>query len=260
MNPVPPILVDHRGTPDTRSTWRTIHAYAATLSRCGRMLARSAVTGLDRVEMERHKRAWSSRLLDISRTTLGVDGLDHVDPHQAYVLVSNHQSLLDPAAVITAFPGVVSFVAKEELSRVPVFSQALREAHVVFVNRRDPARAREQLAAAKANVADGISMWVAAEGTRSRDGALGKLKKGGIHVALALGVPLLPTWLDGTGVVLPPDAIGCRTGQTVWVVFGTPIPTAGLDRRSLPELSIQLRAALLAGRARATELRETVSH
>lgn len=249
------ILVDHRGSPATHSAWRSLQAYAATLAISGRIVGRAALGQLDEDGLETRKHRWGEDMLAISQTTLGADGVEHVVPGQSYVLVSNHQSLLDPAVMIAAFPGRLSFVAKQELASVPVFARALTAARVVFVDRKDPQRARAQLEDAKANVAAGISMWVAAEGTRSRDGQLGKLKKGGMHVALALGAPILPTWIDGTGAVLPPDALGCLTGQTVWVVFGRPIPTEGLDRRALPELVRCTRDGLLAGRERAAALR-----
>jgi 1-acyl-sn-glycerol-3-phosphate acyltransferase len=253
--PGPRLVVDHRVHEPGRSRWRSLAAYASTLATSGRIVGRAALGQLDERSMERRKHRWSQEMLSISQTSLGVDGREHVVPGQAYVLVSNHQSLLDPAVVLAAFPAPLSFVAKQELSRIPVFASALTALRVVFVDRKDPERARAQLEAAKVNVADGISMWIAAEGTRSKDGELGKLKKGGLHVALALGVPVLPTWIDGTGAVLPPDALGCRTGQTVWVVFGRPIPTEGLDRRALPDLSAATRAALLAGRERAAAIR-----
>jgi 1-acyl-sn-glycerol-3-phosphate acyltransferase len=252
------ILVDHRGAPIEPSTWRTLLAYGSTLAHSGRLAARASIGRLRPRHLDRTLRRWCAEVLAVSHTTLGVEGLERVVPGQAYVLVSNHRSLLDPVAAITAFPGTLSFVAKQELSRVPVFAQAMGAARVVFVDRKNPARAVTQLEEAKLNVRDGISMWVAAEGTRSRDGELGKLKKGAFHVAMALGVPILPTWIDGTGEVLPPDAFACVTGKTVWVVFGEPIPTAGVGRDGLEGLVQQTRRALEGLRGRAEALRGEV--
>jgi 1-acyl-sn-glycerol-3-phosphate acyltransferase len=178
-----------------------------------------------------------------------------VDPAQAYVLISNHQSLLDPVVALAAFPGRLTFVAKQELSRVPVFAGAMSAAQVVFVDRKDPARAREQLEHAKQVVAERVSIWFAAEGTRSPDGELGRLKKGAFHVAMALGTPILPTWIDGARDVLPPHSMQTRTGQTVWVSFGPPIATAGVDRRGIVALVERTRDSLLTLQRGAASLR-----
>lgn len=241
----PTFLVDHRGAPRERTHWRTMAVFAHTLSGSGKVVARSAIGRLSPERVDRVVARWCDHCFRISRTSLTVEGREHVAPDQPYLLLSNHLSLLDIPSVILAFPGRVRFVAKQELRRVPVFGRAMEQAGIVFVDRTDRARAVAQLATARGLVDQGTSVWIAAEGGRSRDGALGPFKRGPFHLATQLQVPILPTFLTGTDRVLPATTLASVTGEVVSVRFGPPIPTAGLGPADLDGLSEQARRALL---------------
>ncbi|MBP6841475.1 MAG: 1-acyl-sn-glycerol-3-phosphate acyltransferase, partial [Kofleriaceae bacterium] len=83
----------------------------------------------------------------------------------------------------------------------------------------------------------------APEGTRSKDGRIGPLKKGGFHLALDTGAPIVPVALSGTGAILPPGAKAMRTGCRVEVEIGAPIAVAG---RTVDELRAEVAAFLAA--------------
>lgn len=241
------VVVDHRGSPVEATTWRTLAVFGHTFSASARVAGRAALGRLTPAHVDRRVARWCDHVFGLSRATLVVEGEERVPVGVSCVLLGNHQSLLDIPAICASFPGRVRFVAKQELRRIPVFGRAMEDAGIVFVDRADRAKAIAQLDAARALVAGGTSVWIAAEGTRSRDGALGPFKKGGFHVARALGAPILPTYVEGTLAVIPPGSLRSVTGQTVTVRYGAPIPTVG---RGVPELQAELRAALEALGAR----------
>jgi 1-acyl-sn-glycerol-3-phosphate acyltransferase len=242
------VVVDHRGAPVERTRWRTGMVLAHTLSGSARIVGRATLRRLDQDDVDRTVARWCRHVFRLARATVTAQGVEHVVPGQAYVLLSNHTSLIDIPAVLVAFPGRLRFVAKEELGRVPVFGRALREAGVVLVDRGDRARAIGQLEAVRARIGEGTSVWIAATGGRSLPGELGAFKKGGFHVSLQLGVPILPTWIAGASEVIAPSSWASTTGQTLRVAFGPPIPTAGLGRGDLDGLMARAREALLACR------------
>jgi 1-acyl-sn-glycerol-3-phosphate acyltransferase len=80
---------------------------------------------------------------------------------------------------------------------------------------------------------DGVSIYLAPEGTRSIDGRIGKLKKGGFHLALETGASIIPVAIRGTIDILPRGGRVMRSGQQVRVRIGPPIEVAGRDIASL---------------------------
>lgn len=238
-------IVDHRGASVRRTRRRTLAAFGLTLTNSTSIVVRGILGRLDAEDFARVIPRWSRQVFDVSQTTLEVRGREHV-PDTPCVLLSNHRSLLDVPAIVLAFPGRVSFVAKEELRSVPMFGRAMARYGIIFVDRAHRERAIAQLAAAGEALRAGTSVWIAAEGGRSKGVGLGELKKGPFHVALQLAVPIVPTWIEGTERVLPSGALRSVTGQTVAVRFGPPLPTEGVTRGSLGALMQQARSALLA--------------
>jgi 1-acyl-sn-glycerol-3-phosphate acyltransferase len=239
-------LVDHTGNRVTSSHWRTYLVLAHTLSGSMKIASRAAIGQLHDDDVDRVLSRWTNHIFTISQLKLVVDGLEHVKRLGPCVLISHHVSLLDTPCVVASYPGRVRFIAKKELRRVPVFGKAMAAAGIVFVDREDRARAIGQLEDAKRRLNEGYALWVAAEGKRSRDGKLRQFKKGAFHVALALGAPIVPTWIQGTLDVIPPDQWRASTGQTVTVAYGAPIMTSGKAKEEIPALMADVRRSMLA--------------
>ena len=176
---------------------------------------------------------WSAALLQQIDLEFDVEGSEHIQPGQSYVVMSNHQSLYDIPALYQSLKCRIRMVAKKELFYVPVWAQAMRAAGFVELDRRDRARAIQSLGRAEQALRSGTNIWIAPEGTRSKTGALGSFKKGGFYLALNTGTPILPVSIDGTHQVLPAKGWRVHNGATVRVTVSEPVdPTAfGHDRR-----------------------------
>jgi 1-acyl-sn-glycerol-3-phosphate acyltransferase len=84
------------------------------------------------------------------------------------------------------------------------------------------------------------------EGTRSRDGRLQPLKKGGFRMALQTGLPIVPVRVSGTREIVAAGSLRIRPGN-VRVELFPPIPTAGKSAADLPEIMHRVREAMLSG-------------
>lgn len=184
-------------------------------------------------------------------TTIGAD--QYAQAHsgdgiagRAWVVMTNHQSLLDVPTVVRSFPGRVRMVGKRELSRLPVWGHAMRASGIVFVDRSDRGQSIAALELAKAQLQGGTSIWIAPEGTRNHGDELGPLKKGGFHLARQLGIPIAPGWIEGTRHIVSPDSFGVHLHGHVTVRWGAPIDTSGVSEDELPALMQQVRCSLLA--------------
>jgi 1-acyl-sn-glycerol-3-phosphate acyltransferase len=147
--------------------------------------------------------------------------------------MSNHQSLLDIPVLAVSVPGSVRFVAKKELFRVPVWGPAMRAARIISIDRQNRRSAIDSLRDAAQVLREGIHIWIAPEGTRSLDGKIGPLKKGGFMLALDTGTPILPMTISGTRHVRRPHDTQIVKGVHVDVFFGQPISVDGRSRDDL---------------------------
>lgn len=191
---------------------------------------------VQRGRIDDRARALGAQVVRKARMQLTVAGTELVPGGRAYVYMSNHQSHIDIPVIFHTIPSpTVRMVGKRELFRIPVWGQALRAAGFICVDRTDRRAAIASLDEARRQVEDGVSIWIAPEGTRSRTGAIGPLKKGGFHLALATAAPIVPIAIDGTRQVLPSQGKRMRYDVPVRVTYGAPIPVEGASVPALME-------------------------
>jgi 1-acyl-sn-glycerol-3-phosphate acyltransferase len=242
------VLLDHIHAPDGRRPgrgpmWRSI---LYTLDISLRFLLAQAWGRGSIAYGDRLVAGYWRRILQAGNAKLTVVGREHFPPGQPCVVMSNHSSLLDIPALMGAVPGSLRMVTKEELTRIPIWGKALVASGFIAVDRRDRKKAIAQLEKAKAVLREGVHVWIAPEGTRSRTGVLGAFKKGGFHIAKDLGVPIIPAWIEGAHHIIPPDQFVCGYDGELDVRFGAPIPTEGVSNEELETLMEQVRLAIVA--------------
>jgi 1-acyl-sn-glycerol-3-phosphate acyltransferase len=192
-----------------------------------------------------------------SRTAVGlagsrieVNGRQHIEPGQAYVVVSNHESNLDPFLIMHALPElIIRFVIKRQIMNVPLFGYSLGRTGNVTVDRRgagDVQRIQQSMAAR----APEVSILFFAEGTRARDGAFREFKKGAFATAIEERLPVLPIGMAGAFWADPPGTPILRRGAVALEV-GAPLPVKDMKREDRDGLRDQAHAAVAALRAQA---------
>jgi 1-acyl-sn-glycerol-3-phosphate acyltransferase len=187
---------------------------------------------------------WSRRLLAQAQIELRVVGLHEAPPDEAFVVMSNHQSLYDIPVMFQALRRRVRMVAKKELFKIPGWAQAMRMAGFVELDRSDRDSAIESLSHAEAALREGTNIWIAPEGTRSRDGALLPFKKGGFRLALSTGARILPVTIDGTRRTLSASGFSVRVGSEVTVTVSPPIDPRSYGEERRDQLIDDVRNAI----------------
>jgi len=188
---------------------------------------------LMRGAIDERARWFGRRVVELLDIQLTAAGAEHV-PQRAVVYMSNHQSHLDIPVLYATLPSpTIRMLAKAELFRIPLWGRGLRAAEFIEVDRSHHTRAVQSIEQAARLLRDGVSIYLAPEGTRSRDGRIGKLKKGGFHLALGTGAPIVPVAIRGTIHILPRGGKVMRSGQPVSVQIGRPIDVAGRDMSDL---------------------------
>ncbi len=195
---------------------------------------------LDRDTVDERARWFGRKVVEVLGVDLVATGANQVPTDRAFVYMSNHQSHLDIPMLYATLPSpTIRMLGKKELFQIPVWGRGLRAAEFIEVDRSNPSRARESIDYAKRLIRDGVSIYLAPEGTRSRTGAIGPLKKGGFHLAKDTATPIVPVAVRGTIDILPRGGRIMQKGKRVDVTIGAPI---AVDGRSLDELSDEVSA------------------
>jgi len=158
--------------------------------------------------------------------------------------MSNHQSHMDVPMIYATLPSpTIRMLAKKELFEIPIWGKGLRAAEFIEVDRANHVRAIKSIERAKELIRDGVSVWLAAEGTRSYDGRVGPLKKGGFHLATETDTPIVPVAIRGTIDILKRGTKVMNKGKHVEITIGAPIAVEG---RSMDSLVDEVRSFLIA--------------
>ncbi len=131
-----------------------------------------------------------------------VDGREKIDQKQAYVIIPNHQSLLD-IVFFNMLRHPLRWVSKAEIFRVPIVGWEMRMVRYIELIRGNKASVVSMMEKCAESLNDGISVVIFPEGTRSLTGAIGRFKTGAFQIALKNDKPLLPVLIDGTGEIMP---------------------------------------------------------
>jgi 1-acyl-sn-glycerol-3-phosphate acyltransferase len=146
-------------------------------------------------------------------------GAEHVPARGAVLLVANHSSFLDPPLVGSVAPRPVSFMAKEELFRVPGLGLLIRNLNARPV-RREGADAGALRTALRILKEDG-ALLMFPEGTRGPEGTLREPKPGAGMLAVLSGAAVVPVFINGSGRAWPRGQTLPRPAK-VTVTFGPP--------------------------------------
>ena len=213
---------------------------------CGSLGMLAALVDRGGTLIPRIGRLWVGWIFRTCGVTVAADGLENINPRQAYVFMANHQSVFDIAAIIATLPVSWKFVYKKELAWIPFFGWAIWLNRHVMVDRGNRVRAVRSLQQAAERVREGTNVIIFPEGTRSESGVLGDFKSGGFHLAIQSGVPVLPISVSGGRAVTPKGSLRIESGH-LHVVFGKPIPTEGLGTDDRAALKQEVRTAILQG-------------
>lgn len=140
-------------------------------------------------------RLWYGLTLGLCAHVLGLRyrllGRENI-PDSACVVLAKHESAWETIALQQIFPPVV-FVLKKSLLNIPFLGWAFIAARMISIDRNAGRNAlREVTEQGKRRLAEGISVAIFPEGTRTRPGEIRRFKPGGAHLAVSAGVLAVP--------------------------------------------------------------------
>ncbi len=202
----------------------------AALAALGTSVALGAGVGL----LNRNRRtganvgtgAGSDIALALGGVTVNVTGEQNLWSDRPAVFMFNHQSSLDMLVLGDLIRRDFTGVAKKELAHDPRFAPIGWLVDIAYIDRGNTQKAKQALQPAVDKLRHGTSIAIAPEGTRSPTPKPGPFKKGGFHIAMQAGVPIVPVVIRNAGELMWRNSFWLYPG-TVDVAVLEPVPTSG---------------------------------
>lgn len=138
---------------------------------------------------------------------LKVRGTKNFKPGETYIVICNHNSLMDVPLSTPFIPGANKTIAKAEMAKIPVFGLIYKRGSIL-VDRGDKNSRRDSFKKMKEVLNMGMHMCIYPEGTRNKtDMPLKEFHDGAFKLAVESGTPVLPALIFNTKKVLPPGKI-----------------------------------------------------
>jgi 1-acyl-sn-glycerol-3-phosphate acyltransferase len=179
---------------------------------------------------------WACAVMWLARVMIGlryrVEGLEHL-PRSPSIILSKHQSAWETIAFQVIFPPQVQ-VLKRTLLWIPFFGWGLALMSPIAIDRSRGMQALRRMAElGAARLAQGFSIILFPEGTRTRPGERRKYQIGGAWLAVKTGAQVIPV-AHNAGAFWGRNAFLKRPGE-VRVVIGEPMSPAGMTPEALNE-------------------------
>jgi 1-acyl-sn-glycerol-3-phosphate acyltransferase len=190
-------------------------------------------------------RVWAKLFYIIFLIRVKAKGRELIDQNKTYVFVANHLSQLDIPAYVMVCRNTIRFLAKKELTRIPLMGYIIHKLYL-SVDRSSPEARRQSMMNMRKALEDGISVFICPEGTRNRTSApLLDFKDGAFRLAIEAQVPLaVLTVIDSQKLLSPLRPVELAPG-TIHAIWDKPIDTTGMTEADLPSLKEKARQLML---------------
>jgi 1-acyl-sn-glycerol-3-phosphate acyltransferase len=143
-----------------------------------------------------------------------IEGSQNIPNTGGAVIAPNHISFFDPPLTGAAMKRPLYSMAKKELFDIPVFGWTIKQTNAFPVKRgvQDTSAVRHAFSLLE----KGRLLLMFPEGTRSRDGKLGKARAGAGMVACNAQVPLIPVKIENTNMMLKFKRIKIKYGKPIY--------------------------------------------
>ncbi len=189
---------------------------------------------------------WAATLFIFFLVRWKIKNKELIDPKKNYVFVANHRSMLDIPAYALATKNTFKFLAKVELTKIPVLGYIIKNLYIT-VNRKDKNDRVRSMEVMLKSLREGISIFICPEGTRNKtDQPLIDFRDGAFRTAIESQMPLAVLTVKNADKLLSPlRPIELRPG-TVTLIWSKPIETKGMTMDDLGRLKEMARKLIMA--------------
>lgn len=148
---------------------------------------------------------WAKITIRSTGTKVHMEDLDLIPEDSRLCFIGNHQSLFDIPAFMGYIGRPVGFVAKQELFRVPILSQWMRQVPCVFIDRENARQAMKTFRSSAELIRQGHPLVIFPEGGRSEPNILRKFHLGSLKLAKMADATIVPFAIKDSWRILEID-------------------------------------------------------
>lgn len=186
---------------------------------------------------------WARIFCWLTFVKVTVKGRENISKGRSYVFVANHQGAYDIFSIYGYLGHNFKWMMKKGLESIPLVGYTCRRSGQIYVDNRTPAGIRQTMKDAERQLANGMSVVVFPEGSRTKDGKVHQFRRGAYTLAVEFGLPVVPVTIDGAFQVMRRDSFLPNPGHIVLTIH-KPIE-AGNDGHDLQTLIQESRNAIL---------------
>jgi 1-acyl-sn-glycerol-3-phosphate acyltransferase len=168
-----------------------------------------------------------------------LEGREKIRDDTTYVMVANHLSLLDILVLFRLFRHF-KWVSKIENFKVPFIGWNMSMNRYIKLRRGDRDSVIEMMAECEKTIAEGNSIMMFPEGTRSPNGVLRPFKPGAFELAKKTQTAILPIVISGTADALPKRGFVLQGRHPVRIRVLDPIPPERVADMSVEQLTVHV--------------------
>lgn len=185
-------------------------------------------------------------VLKLAGVRVTVRGAENIPTDRAVLFVGNHRSYFDILVGYTTVPGLMGFVAKKEMEKIPSLSKWMRNVNCLFLDRQNLKEGLKTILVGIEQVKKGISVWIFPEGTRNRGEVLEMLpfKEGSLKIAEKSGCYVIPVAMTGTAEIFEKQFPRIKKSHVI-VEYGKPIDLKTLEPQQRKFAGAYVRGVIL---------------
>ncbi len=153
----------------------------------------------------RFSRVWMDVFLGLVGCPLKIQGREYFKKGETYIVVCNHNALIDVPVSCPGIPGGNKTIAKAEMAKIPLFGLIYKTGSIL-VDRKNEKSRRESFVKMREVLDLGLHMCIYPEGTRNTSNEpIKPLHDGAFRLAVASGNSIIPMIIFNSRKANPPD-------------------------------------------------------
>jgi len=170
-------------------------------------------------------------------------GRENYEIDGKYVLVANHQSQLD---ILLGFYILIPFrwVSKADVFKVPFIGWAMYLNKYIPLKRGTLNSVKDMIKRCSKSLSEGHSVFLFPEGTRSKNGQVGKFMTGAFTIAKDNKTTILPVVIRNTASLLPSGTLIMEKPVLLELEILKPIPFSSFEDKTVKEISEEVQALI----------------